>query len=147
MPDGKSPPIGRLRNFAGIYEWVDVPQISGPSVVPGYIPRGECWCSLRPRGDQLLLGAQINGSPLPTPRGSHLIRTRYREDLTIRHMFEIRAHGVRNRYRVVAVRNDDARRFTECEVEEMGDVTIIGAAPPIPRGLEEEWENAAGHAD
>ena len=144
MPEGKAPPIGRLRNAAAVFEWVDVPQISGPSIVPGYIPRGHCWCSLKPRGDQLLLGAQLVEAALPQARGTHIIRTRFREDLTIRHMFEIKAHGTRNRYRVVAVRNDDARRFTECEVEELGDVTVVGTAPPIPRLLEmEEY----GHAD
>ena len=142
---GKAPPIGQLRNFAAVYEWIDVPQLSGPSVVPAYVPRGRCWCSLKPRGDQLLLGAQIVEAALPTTRGTHIIRTRFREDLTIRFMFELKAHGTRNRYRVVAVRNDDARRFTECEVEELGDVTVIGTAPPIPRGLETMED--AGHAD
>jgi hypothetical protein len=141
MPEGKAPAIGRLRNFSHVFEWVDVPQLSGPSLVPGFVPRGDCWCSLKPRGDQLLNGAQLAESPLPTARGSHLVRTRFRQDLTIRHMFEIGD----NRYRVVAVRNDDARRFTECEVEEMGDRNIIQAAPPIPRGF--AGDDYAGHAD
>lgn len=142
MPEGKSPPIGRLRNFAGVFEWIDQPQTGGPSVVPGYAPRGQCWCSLKPFGDQLLLGAQIvEASGI---RGTHLIRTRFREDLTVRFMFELKAHGTRNRYRVVSVRNDDGHRYTECAVEELGDVTVVGTAPPIPRGLETMDEY--GHA-
>jgi hypothetical protein len=132
MPEGKASPIGYLRNLAHIYEWVDVPQIGGAGVVPGYIPVAQCWCSLKVKaGEMALLGAQTVEQQ--GPRGTHTIRTRFREYLTTRHMFEIA--GIR--YRVVSVSNDDARRFTQLEVEQYGDATIIGIGPPIPRGLED----------
>ena len=132
--DGKAPPIGRLRNFAGLYVWIDQPDVGGPMAIPNYRFVAHCWCSLRVNaGEKMLLGAQIDERT--GPRGTHLIRTRYREDLTIRHMFEI---GIK-RFRVVGVRNDDSRRFTELEVEEFGEATIVAPrAPAIPFGLEEE---------
>lgn len=134
MPEGKSPPIGYLRNFASVYVWSDEPEVGGPSVTPHYVLVNQCWCSLRSKGDVAHGGADIVESNLPSRSGTHVIRTRFRDDLSLRHMFEIAG----NRYRVVAVRNDDARRFTELEAELMGDVTVIAPAPPIPRGLEDQ---------
>jgi hypothetical protein len=50
-------------------------------------------------------------------------------------MFEI---GIK-RFKVVGVRNDDSCRFTELEVEEFGEATIVAPrAPVLPFGLEEE---------
>ena len=44
-------------------------------------------------------------------------------------MFEIAGQ----RYRVISVMNDDARRYTQCDVEMWGDATKIGVVPgPIP---------------
>lgn len=124
MPEGKAPPIGRLRNYAGVFVWTDVAQSEGPSAIPRYQQIGHCWCSLKVNaGEMMLLGAQIDERA--GPRGTHTLRTRFREDLTIRHMFEIAG----KRYKVVGVVNDDARRFTQFDVEEFGDATII-AQPP-----------------
>ena len=97
MPEGRAPPIGRLRNFADIFEWQDVPHGSNSSVTPAYTPAGHCWCSLKARGDQMLGAAQVveqSGT-----RGTHVIRTRFREDLSTRSMLEINGQ----RFRVVAV--------------------------------------------
>jgi hypothetical protein len=134
---GKAPPIGQLRNFARVYEWQDIPVSGGPSVNPGYAPIGSCWCSLKPRiGEQMLLGAQIDEAS--GPRGTHIIRTRFRAEWTVRHMLEI----ARRRYKVVSVNNDDARRFSSLEVEEFGDLTIIAALPP--RTI---WDEGDSHWD
>jgi hypothetical protein len=131
MPEGKAPPIGRYRNYAEVFEWVDVPQIGGPSVVPGYIPVSQCWCSLKVKQGEMFLGSAQIGE-VSGPRGTHIVRTRFRQDLTLRHMLEIAGM----RYRVVSVSNDDARRFTQLEVEEYGDANVIGVGPPIPLAME-----------
>jgi hypothetical protein len=123
MPVGRAPPIGQLRNFADVYEWSDR-AMNDARVTPDYVLRGHCWCALRSKGDQFIGGAQIVEQA--GPRGTHVIRTRWREDLTTRHLFEIA--GLR--YRVVAVRPDDARRFIELEAELYGDAQMI-AAPPV----------------
>jgi head-tail adaptor len=127
MPEGKAPPIGRLRNFAEVFEWRDTPQVGGVNAVPAYLPVGKCWCSLKARGDMFIGAAQIVEQT--GARGTHIVRTRFREDLTTRHMLEIA--GLR--YRVVSVRPDDARRFVELEVELYGDALVIGVPPTLPR--------------
>ncbi len=137
MAEGKAPPIGRLRNYAGVYVWSDHAASLGPQVIPRYAFVNHCWCSLKARaGDMMLLGAQIDEAT--GPRGTHTIRTRFREDLTIRHMLEIAGR----RYKVVGVVNDDARRFTQFDCEELGEVEIIGGPPRSiwDRG-ESEWDD------
>lgn len=127
MPEGKSPPIGRLRNLASVYLWVDIPIPGNANVDPNYMPVGQCWCQLKAKGDANLLGAQIfeaNGGR----SGTHTIFTRFREGLTIRHMLEIAG----KRYRIVSVSEDDARRFIRIEAELWGDASIIGIPPSVP---------------
>ena len=132
MPEGKAPPIGYLRNLAGVFEWTDVPQIGGAGVVPGYVQVAQCWCSIKIKAGETFLGAAQTGEATG-PRGTHTIRTRFREYLTTRHMLEIAG----KRYRIVSVTNDDARRYTQLEAELYGDAAIIGIGPPIPRALED----------
>jgi Phage head-tail joining protein len=131
MPEGKAPPIGRFRNFTKVFEWRDVPDPSGPEVYPNYVPVGQCWSALKEKADMALLGAALSESPLPSRSGSHTVRTRFRQDLTVRHMLEIEG----KRYRIVSVQNDDARRYTMCEVEEFGDMLIIATDPRPDQGL------------
>ena len=131
MPEGRSPPIGRLRNFAAVFEWTDEPRAADANVVPTYRRVGACWCSIKTRAEMTIGAAQIMEQS--GPRGTHTIRTRFRTDLTTRHTLEI---GDR-RYRIVSVANDDARRFTELEAELYGDAATIGTTPPVlPFGLE-----------
>jgi len=141
LPEGKAPPIGRLRNYAAVFEWTDEPIAGNSSVTPTYAPRGHCFCSLKAKGDLWIGAAQIveqNGS-----RGTHVIRTRFRDDLTTRHLFEIAG----NRYRILGIRPDDARRFIELEAELYGDAQLIGAPPVLPRTSWDDgqsiWDNNA----
>lgn len=140
MPEGKAPPIGRLRNFANIFEWTDIPDVPASSAVfPEYRAAGSCWCSLRVRSGEMWLGAaQIVEQP--GPRGTHLIYTRFRPWWTIRHMLEIA--GVR--YRIVSVSNDDARRFTILEAEQYGDAAVIGRSPFLSQS---DWDDNQSHYD
>jgi len=124
MPEGKAPPIGRLRNFAELYDWVDRPQTSGPSAIPTYTLVARLWCSLKARvGDKYLFDAQIDEAT--GPRGTHTIRCRFRQDLTVRHMLQIAG----KKYRIVSINPDDARRFSILEVEAFGDAEIIQRPP------------------
>jgi hypothetical protein len=127
MAEGKAPPIGWYRNLAAVFEWRDMPIDNDASVTPTYVLAARCWCSLKVKaGEMYLNGAQMGEAQ--GPRGTHTIRTRFRPTLSTRHMFEIAG----TRYRVVSVSNDDARRFTQLDVEQYGDAVVIGAPPQPP---------------
>jgi hypothetical protein len=133
VPLGKSPPIGRFRNYTQVYEWHDTAHPGAPGVVHNYTPIGTCWCSIKIRSGEMWLGAaQIDAEY--GPRGTHIIQTRFREDLSTRHTMVIAG----KRYRILGVRNDDARRYTEFDAELYGDADVIGAPPTTaPSG----WDN------
>jgi Phage head-tail joining protein len=135
VPVGKSPPIGRLRNYAAVFVWKDEPMLNDPGATPVYTPAGHIWCSLKERSGDVVWGAaQILEAV--GPRGTHTALTRFRADLGSRHMLEVD----NIRYRVISASRDDARRYMALELEQYGDKDIIGApltpvAPSLPEFL------------
>ena len=139
MPEGRSPPIGRFRNRAHLLVWRDTPIAGDPMVQPGYARVGRLWCSLRVRAGEMTVNG-VQREEAPGPRGTHMVQTRFREGLTTQHMLEIAGQ----RYKVVSVHNDDARRFTQLEAELYGEADMIGA--PLDTVLwdpiQSEWDGA-----
>lgn len=122
MPLPKSPAIGTFRNLALIQLWRDVP-VDEEQSLPGYVDIASAWCSIVATAGDVLWSDGFATAERPT----HVLTMRYREDLTHEHHIVVAGQ----RFRILRVQKDDARRFVRVDCELYGDASMVARPPAL----------------
>lgn len=123
MPLPKSPAIGTLRNLALIQLWRDVPVPDDEQSLPGYADVGQAWCSIVATAGDVLWSGGFATAERPT----HVLTMRYHGDLTHEHHIVVAGQ----RFRILRVQKDDARRFIRVDCELYGDASMVARPPAL----------------